>query len=141
MFYTGTFAAIRLGGMFDNMRRLHWRGPASRGLAVDVDGAIVGPDCVLIRRMEHGYRCIAREEAAAALQGFLIGDGWAADWLFEQCRRIATALDNGEIAFAQILGLHIPIDDLDGERLVRLALAAPFLKANFDPDHPDPLLP
>jgi len=121
--------------MFDNTRRLHRRGPASRGLAIDVDGAIVGPECVLIRRMEHGYRCIAREEAAA-LQDFLVGNGWAADWLFEQCRRIATALDKGELAFAQILGLYIPIDDLDGERLDRLALAASFLKANFNPDEP-----
>ncbi|MBV9860435.1 MAG: hypothetical protein JO038_10085 [Alphaproteobacteria bacterium] len=81
--------------MFDNMRRLHRRGPASRGLAVDIDGVIVGPDCVLIRRTEHGYRCITREEAAA-LQDFLLGGGWKADWLFEQCRRIAKALNNRE---------------------------------------------
>jgi hypothetical protein len=121
--------------MFDNMRRLHRRGPASRGLAVDVDGAIVGPDCVLVHRAEHGYRCVTRQEAAA-LQDFLLGDGWGADWLFEQCRRIAKALDNREIALAQILGLQIPVDDLDGRRLRRSARAAPFLKANFNPDEP-----
>ncbi|MBV9860410.1 MAG: hypothetical protein JO038_09955 [Alphaproteobacteria bacterium] len=103
--------------------------------SVDVDGAILGPDCVLIRRTEHGYRTVAREEAAA-LQDFLLGDGWEPHWLFAQCRRIAKALDNREIAFAQILGLHIPIGDLDGERLGRLAFAAPFLKANFNPNVP-----
>lgn len=55
------------------------------------------------------------------------------NWLFERCRLIAKALDNREIALAQILGLAIPIADLEGERLVRLARAAPFIEANFNP--------
>jgi len=32
------------------MRRLHPRGRESRGVAVDADGAMLGPDCVLVRR-------------------------------------------------------------------------------------------
>lgn len=119
--------------MFDTMRRLHPRGPANPGLAVDAKGAMLGPDCILVRRTAAGYRCLSHEEAAT-LQGFLLGEGRAPDWLFEQCRRIAKALDRCEIALAQILGLHIPIGDLDSGRLERLAHAALLIKANFNPD-------
>ena len=56
--------------------------------------------------------------------------------LFEQCRRIARALDGNELALAQIFGLYIPIDDLDRPTLTRLAAVAPFIKANFNPDEP-----
>jgi len=114
------------------MRRLHPRGPTSLGVAVDADGAMLGPDFILVRRIAQGYRCITADEATA-VQDFLL-DGREPDWLFRQCRRIAKALDNGEIALAQIIGLHIPIGDLDGGQLGRLARAAPLIKANFDPD-------
>lgn len=117
------------------MRRLHPRGTASTGITVDPDGAMIGPDCVLVRRTAEGYRCISRGEAGA-LQEFLFGDGMESGWLFGQCRRIAKALDSEEIALAQIFGLRIPLDGLDRERLRRLALAAPFIKANFNPDEP-----
>ncbi|HZU91136.1 MAG TPA: hypothetical protein VE993_17925 [Stellaceae bacterium] len=96
---------------------------------------MLGPDCVLVRRTAWGYRCIAFEEAAA-LQHFLFGDAKKPDWLFEQCRRIAKARDNGEIVLAQILGLYIPIDNLGSDQLRRLAAAARLTKANFDPDEP-----
>ncbi len=51
--------------MFDNLRRLSPRGPDNRGIAVDADGAMLGPDCVLVCRTAWGYRCIAPEQAAA----------------------------------------------------------------------------
>ncbi len=121
--------------MFETMRRLHLRGPESLGIAVDADGAMLGPDCILVRRTAQGYLCVGHDEASA-LQDFLFGRGRESDWLFERCRLIAKALDNGEIALAQILGLAIPIEDLDGERLKRVARAAPFIKANFNPDEP-----
>jgi len=121
--------------MYEIMRRLHPRGTGSTGIAVDPDGAMLGPDCVLVRRAADGYRCINRGEAAA-LQAFLFGDGMESGWLFEQCRHIAKALDSQEIALAQIFGLRIPLDGLDREGLRRLALAAPFIKANFNPDEP-----
>jgi hypothetical protein len=57
------------------------------------------------------------------------------DWLFRQCRRIAEALDKGEIALAQIYGLYIPISELDDRQLKRLAYS-PFAKVGFDPDEP-----
>jgi hypothetical protein len=88
-----------------------------------------------VRRTAQGCRCIAPGEAAA-LQQFLLGNAREPDWLFGQCRRIAKALDGGEIALAQILGLYIPVTDLDGDRLKRLAAAAPLIRANFNPDEP-----
>jgi hypothetical protein len=121
--------------MYEVMRRLHPRGTASTGITVDPDGATLGPDCILVRRTADGYRCVSRGEAGA-LQEFLFGDGMESGWLFGQCRRIAKALDSQEIALAQIFGLRIPLDALDRERLRRLALAAPFIKANFNPDEP-----
>ena len=52
--------------------------------------------------------------------------------LFRQCRRIAKALDNHDVALAQIYGIYLPLGDLDAEQRKRLALAAPFTKAGFD---------
>ena len=60
--------------MYQVMRRLHPRGTASTGITVDPDGAMLGPDCILVRRAADGYRCFSRGEAGA-LQEFLFGDG------------------------------------------------------------------
>ncbi len=117
--------------MIRDMRRLHPRGAASRGICVDAEGATLGPDCSLVLRTSHGYRVIDREEASA-LQKCLSDASRDQDWLFRQCQRIADALDKGEMALAQIFGLHIPIAELDSRQLRRIALA----KANFNPDEP-----
>jgi hypothetical protein len=114
------------------IRLLHKRGPANPGIAVDADGAMLGPDCMLVRRTPQGYRCIDAAEAAV-LQTRLFGDQGGSDWLFGRCCRIAKALDNGDVPLAQIFGIYIGIGDLDAERLRRLALAAPLIKANFNP--------
>jgi hypothetical protein len=97
-------------------------------------GAMLGPDCALVRRTPDGYRCLGRDEAAA-LQALLFADG-DPDWLFRQCRCIAKALAENNLALAQIYALYIPIEDLDDRHLRRLAIAAPLLKANFNPDEP-----
>jgi Restriction endonuclease fold toxin 5 len=118
------------------MRRLDARGPASRRAAVDAKGATLGPDCVLVRRTATGYRCLCREDAAA-IQKFLFGGkGDEPDRLFALSRGIARALNEGEVALAQIYGLRIPIADLDSGQRKQLAAAAPFAKANFNPDQP-----
>jgi hypothetical protein len=66
-----------------------------------------------------------------------LGEDSRPDWLFEQCRRrIAQALDNGQIALAQIIGLHIPVGELDASQLTRLAAVSALIKANYDPDQP-----
>jgi len=117
------------------MRGLDLRGPRSRRIVVDTDGAMLGPDCVLIRRAPEGYRCATRDEAAA-MQGFLGLGADDPDWLFRQCCRISKSLADGHIALAQVYGLFILTHRLDDGQLKELALVAPFIKANFNPDQP-----
>jgi len=121
--------------MLATMRRLHPRGRASRGIAVDAEGAMLGPDCVLVRRTPAGFRCVAPSEART-IQAAVFNPGYDRDWLFEQSRRIAHALAAGEIALAQIYGLRISLGDLDDAALQRLAAVARLVKANFNPDEP-----
>ena len=117
--------------MIRDMRRLHPRGAAGRGICVDAEGATIGPDCSLVRRTSRGYHAINREDASA-LQKCLVDAAPDQVWLFRQCQRIADALNKGEIALAQIYGLRIRIEELDLRRLVQVALA----KAGFNPDEP-----
>src|SRR6266852_6026918 len=106
--------------MLATTRRLHPRGRESRGIVVDADGAMLGPDCTLVRRTSGGFRCISPGETRA-IQAAVLGPGHDPDWLFEQTGCIAQSLAQGEIALAQIYGLRIPLGDLDGAVLRRLA--------------------
>lgn len=117
--------------MIDITRRLYPRGPANRGVAVDAEGAALGPGCVLVQREAEGYRSLGRYEAAA-LQQLLFDDLGDPDWLFGQCRRIADALERGQTALAQIYGLHIPLDELGETQLEGLS----FVKTGFNPAEP-----
>lgn len=121
--------------MFDNMRRLHFRGPTNRGICVDADGAMLGPACVLVECSLGAHRPIDRR-AAGFIQGVLLPDHGDPDWLFDQCGRIARALDEGQIALAQIYGLHIPIAELDDLGLAKLSRATDFIRAGFNPAEP-----
>jgi hypothetical protein len=121
--------------MLGAMQRLHPSAPESHGIVVDADGAMLGPDCVLVRRTPGGFRCIAPHEARG-IQAAVLGPDHDPDWLFEQSHQIAQALATGEIALAQIYGLRIPLGDLDGATLRRLAAAAGPIKANFNLDEP-----
>jgi hypothetical protein len=118
--------------VFQTVRRLYERGPANRGVAVDVDGATLGPDCSLVRRTPTGYRGLARSEAAA-IQALLFGREEDPDWLFRQCGRIARALSDENVALAQIYGMSIPVAELDRPQIAKLSGIA---KANFSPDQP-----
>jgi len=121
--------------VYETMRRLNVRGPASRGVVVDAEGAMLGPDCTLVRRTAAGYRCV-HPASAAAIQKTVFGAGAQdPDRLFVLSRGIAKAPNDGELALAQIYGLRIPIAGLDGGQLRKLA-AAPGVKANFNPDEP-----
>jgi hypothetical protein len=115
------------------MRRLHPRGAANRGICVDALGAMLGPNCVLVRRTLRGFRGIERDRADA-LQKCALVEGRDRDLLFRQSQRIAEALDKGEIALAQIYGLHIPVIDLDDRRLARISQIG-FVRG-YDPDEP-----
>lgn len=121
--------------MIEAMRRLHPRGPDSRGVAVDADGAMLGPDCVLVRRTPTGFRTVAPGEAAA-VQAAILEPDTEPGWLFDQAGRIADALANGEIALAQIYGLRIPVAELDDAALRRVAEASTLFRANFNPAQP-----
>lgn len=120
--------------MFNDMRRLYPRGSANPGLCVDAEGAMLGSERVLVQRTLKGFRALERDEAAA-LQKSVLSESKDHDWLFRQCGRIADALTRGEVALAQIYGLHIPVADLDEHQLARIAPAR-FGKTGFDPDEP-----
>ena len=121
--------------MIDIGRRLHPWGPASRGIVADADGVMLGPECVLVERTAVGYRCLSRDDAKR-IQDIILAEGARPDWLFEQCQWIVKALDTGQIAFAQILGLQIPVAELDEPQLTRLAAKAALRKANHNRDQP-----
>jgi hypothetical protein len=71
--------------MLEPLRRLHPRGPGARGVVVDAEGAMLGPDCVLVHRTPQGYRALPAEQARA-IQAILFDHDVGPDWLFEQCR-------------------------------------------------------
>jgi hypothetical protein len=96
---------------------------------------MLGPDCILVRRTAAGYRCLSRDDAKA-IHDLRAVECDGADWLFEQCRRIARALDDGQVALAQICGLRIPVSELDEPQLTGLAAASSLIKANYHPDQP-----
>ncbi|MBV9827270.1 MAG: immunity 52 family protein [Alphaproteobacteria bacterium] len=122
--------------VYETMRRLDVRGPTSRGIVVDAEGAMLGPDCTLVRRTAAGYRC-DHPAAASAIQRVICGDAARdPDCLFVLSRGSAKALNDGELALAQIYGLRIPIAGLDSGQLRKLAATAGWAKANFNPDQP-----
>jgi hypothetical protein len=49
---------------------------------------------------------------------------------------MARALDEGQLALAQIYGLHIPIGELDDRRLSQLSRLTAFARPGFNPDEP-----
>ncbi len=121
--------------IFESMRRLHDRGPACRGLVIDEEGVALGPDCTLVRRTPQGYQRINDDEIA-----------WLACEAFDgdiRLRRlpiiltgIAESLNANDLVKAQLLGLEIPLDELDDARLRRLALVSVHLRKDYDPNQP-----
>ena len=120
--------------MQSNLRRLHQRGERSRGLVVDHQGAMLGPNCVLVRRTATGFRCVDRSEADA-IQKVAFRDR-RTGWLFDVGCRVANALNAGNVALAQICGVHaVSPTDLDDEQLAKLS-KAPITKSGYNPDEP-----
>jgi hypothetical protein len=124
-----------MDSLFAKMRRLHERGPRSRGLAVDAEGVALGPDCVLVQRTPVGYRAMEAAHIAAIQKYVFDGDGRLGR-LPTVHAAIARALDSKDLVKAQLLALAIPIDALDDRRLARLALASAALRKDFNPDEP-----
>jgi hypothetical protein len=73
--------------VLEPMWRLQPRGAANRGVAVDADGAMLGPDCPLVQRTASGYRAVKREPTRD-IQRILRLDKDDPNWLYEQSQRI-----------------------------------------------------
>jgi len=116
------------------MRQLYERGPHCQGLAVDAEGVMLGPDCVLVRRLPGGGYRSAGPDAVALLARTVFDDDVRLRRLPIVLSGIVAALDHGDLVKAQLLGLEIPIDRLDEPRLQRLGRAADLLKDGFDPN-------
>lgn len=120
--------------LFATMRRLHDRGPRSRGLSVDTEGVALGPHCVLVRRTASGYQRAAVGKIADLTRSIFGGDA-RLDRIPIVLTRITEALATGDLVKAQLLGLEIPINDLDHRQLARLRFAGDLVK-DFDPNQP-----
>lgn len=120
---------------FSHMRRLHERGPRSRGLVVDRDGVALGPAIAFVRRTEAGYACLSPDTLMR-----LARTVFGAEARFEKLPRllgaIARALAAGDLVKAQLLGLEMPMGELDDGQLAKLAAAADLIKVGFDPSQP-----
>src|ERR1700730_3694215 len=123
-----------MDGLFATMRRLHERGPRSRGLTVDAEGVALGPTCVLVRRPPAGYRR-ADVGQIVDLTRSVFGHDARLDRIPIVLTRIIEALSEGDLVRAQLLGLEIPINELDDRQLARLGFADDLMK-DFDPGQP-----
>jgi hypothetical protein len=123
--------------MFAEMRRLHERGPGCRGLVVDTDGVMLGPDCVLVRRTARGFEA-ADSAKLASLSKTVFTEDTQLRRLPQVLAGVARALEAGDLVKAQLLGLALRLGKLDDAQLRRLSRAEGLAKdaASFDPDQP-----
>lgn len=124
-----------MDALFATMRKLHPRGPRARGLVVDAEGVMLGPDCVLVRRTADGYRVVSNE-MLTCMQGIAFGKDGHQPRLPFVLGRIANALEGGDVVRAQLLGLSLAIGELCDDQLRRLRLAAEIMKSDYNPDEP-----
>ena len=120
---------------FPTLRCLHARGAMSRGLVVDEDGVSLGPDCMFVRRTSTGYRVVNPVEVETILR-YAFRDRDDFSELALRLNRIARALEAGDLAKAQILGLQLPFDELDEEELRRLEIGTHLVEKGYDPSQP-----
>jgi len=116
-------------------RRLHKRQPDFTGLAVDEQGVSLGSDFPLVRKVGLKYQLVSRDEIQSLLEIAFEGRGNAGA-ITSYLNRIAKALNSGEVARAQILGLHFPINFLSERQTRLLKRAAVTEKGGFNQDEP-----
>lgn len=121
-----------MDGLLGPPRRLHRRGPAARGLVVDADGVMLGPDCPLIERTRAGYRAID-PAALSRLQRFVFDGSADPEPLHRALLGIARTLDAGDLPRAQLRALQIPVPPLEDGHLARLAIVARRVRKDYDP--------
>ena len=115
---------------FGAARRLGKRGEDYYGLAVDEDGVTLGPEFPLIRKTSRGYEIATVEELSCLREVASLGVR-DTQHLTRHLESIAKALNAGDLARAQILGVYFPINRLAPEQVDRLG--SPALLANFIP--------
>jgi hypothetical protein len=114
------------------MRQLHERGPMCRGLAVDSEGVVLGTKCILVRRSGRGYQVADFDKTGQLL--FALGRHHNVQHLELQLNGIRRALDDGNLAKAQILGLQTSLAGISSDELARIEVSAALLK--YDPAQP-----
>ena len=89
------------------MLKLYPRGAASRGVCVDVDGAMLGPDTVLVERAGKAFRCASRE-TMHEIQSVVLG-GHRHCWRLYRAGSIRRAADGAVTVIARepLLGAMI----------------------------------
>lgn len=112
-----------MDGLWQPPRRLHSRGANCRGLAIDMDGVVLGTACDLVRKTSQGYRAL---EGGDLREQFKIQADY--DSIARRLSSIARALDSGDLLHAQLLGLQLPFA-IDTQQVQ----ATDFLKTNYDP--------
>ncbi len=124
-----------MDGIFTDMRRLYERGRTARGLVVDAEGVVLGPDFVLVRRTSCGYRpCDATH--LDLVRKVVFNDDDRLQRLPGILTAIAQALDARDMVRAQLLALEIPVGELNDTRLARLSRVSSALRKEYDPNQP-----
>lgn len=124
-----------VAGFGEQERRLYDRDGNARGLVVDRDGVLLGPDCPLVEKGQGGFRTIDLSLARRLLHDVFAYDEDPRPFV-GLCRAIGKALDDGNLLRAQLLGLQMPVGLLESDHLSRLGCFALMAKAGFDPDQP-----
>jgi hypothetical protein len=118
-----------MGVLLEPSRGPEERGSRAWGLVVDDAGVRLALDCALVRRTGTTYRCIGLEEAGLLMRS-VFGDRGDPQPLYRQLVDITQALNRGEIAKAERLGLQLPLSKVEP------GCAPEWVKAGFDPDEP-----
>jgi len=116
-------------------------GPDNRRIYCNDDGVFIGPDCALIRADtdcagRKSYTLRPRSEIAHLLEAAHVTH-FGLDALISRLNVVAKALNDGDMALAQIATLQLGLPALaDGAAVNRMAAADRLLKYNFNPDEP-----
>jgi hypothetical protein len=104
-----------------------------QGLYCGLDGLYIGS--IGLIELHDGSYCLRAEEDVAALLAAAYGLADCARVL-GGLRRIASHLNDGDLAQATIAALHLRFAEIEGDSIARVMGTEALLKANFDPAQP-----
>ena len=102
--------------------------------ALEINSGRLRDGGVLLLEGAGGYVCLGLG-GGATLARFAFEDAGEMPF-FDRCRAAATALDDGDLAKAEAVGLKRPVSRRTELPLRRLAVADALFKAGFDPNQP-----